>query len=287
MNATDLQIDLQINQKIDLQTDLKHGSPSLSHSHQLSLSLSLSSSAFHMKSENCQAVSDAHGSVTPLSRYLLCTTRILSFVYILGVSVITNFITQGSQRADWFIYFTYWNCLLLSIYFFLASSFSILGLLVKDTDRIAENYYVGLLGKSVHSLFEVCGSSGMLVTVIAFNQVNAVSDQHMDIWNISTHLVTLGVILLEMSLNNFYVRFLQYPINLAWGIAYLIFVWSYVYYRKEEFQDWPYTFLETENSSCLFLYLGLFILNIAFFVTWYCISEFKFWIRKKFESTLL
>ena len=238
-----------------------------------------------MKSENCQAVSDAHGSVTPLSRYLLCTTRILSFVYILGVSVITNFITQGSQRADWFIYFTYWNCLLLSIYFFLASSFSILGLIVKDTDKIAENFYVGLLGKTVHSLFEVCGSSGMLVTVIAFNQVNAVSDGHMDIWNISTHLVTLGTLFLEMSLNNFYVRFLQYPINLAWGIAYLIFVWSYVYYRKEEFQDWPYTFLETENTTCFFLYLGLFILNIAFFVTWYCISEFKFWIRKKLEST--
>lgn len=204
--------------------------------------------------------------------------------------MVTNIVTGGSNRADWFTYFTYWNCILLSVYFLLSSSLSIYGIMLRNDIIHIQSPLMIIYSKIAHTLFEVCGGSEQLVMVIAFSQITiGANGQHkskLDVWNLSIHLVTVITLFIEMVFNDLYVRLDHYPINLAWGIFYLIFIWLYVYFSPSSRPKWPYFFLETEFVSCFYWYSGILALNFLFYLLWFCASELKFWIRTKFEILL-
>ena len=230
---------------------------------------------------------DTYESYLPNAKYLLFITRVLSLGFILGVSVIANYILVG--RNQWF-YFTLWNAELTSVYFLLAVTCSIIGFLygskplsnlcvVKMTSassaRILWSAEVCRFAHIVRILFEVCGGNALLVMAVAFILLNP----EFKFWNVAVHFVVALSLVVEMFMNNMYVRFDHFPLNLAWPALFLIFIWPIVY---TGIRDWPYYFLETDTSYCFLYYTGLLIVNLIFYYIWYGFSELKFFLRSNF-----
>jgi hypothetical protein len=256
-------------------------------------------------------------------RWIITLTRISSFGYIAGCSVLANFITN--DPGGWF-YFTNWNVVLLSIYFLFASVSSIVGLTMHyraavrpEHDRAGEDptdegshaaiaielrgishvddahddiqqgnplppsleterftKYTALFGYLFHILFEVCGGTACLVTVVAFALLNP----EFSFWNASLHFVTIAAMVAEMSLNSLFVRLDHFHYNLGWGGVYLIFIWPAV--STGLVKQWPYYFLYTDTYYSFFWYTGLVLINFIFYLLWYILSEFKYFVWRKF-----
>mmetsp|Transcript_7870 Transcript_7870/g.7931 ORF Transcript_7870/g.7931 Transcript_7870/m.7931 type:complete len:328 (-) Transcript_7870:22-1005(-) len=246
---------------------------------------------------------DTYESFLPGLKYVLFVTRFLSFCYVGGVSVIANYAARGDTQI-WF-YFTTWNTELISIFFFLATTCSIIGFVYessrvphiddsfdgdvyslstlrdainRNNQRIIWPSSVIAFGRVVYILFQVCGGTACLVTVINFTALNP----EFSFWNVSQHFITLMVMVLELFLNNMYVRADHYPFNISWAFLYLIFIWPLVVQRRISF--WPYFFLKTDTYSCFFYYTGLVVANFLFYYVFYSISWLKYPFRNMVES---
>mmetsp|Transcript_17614 Transcript_17614/g.16957 ORF Transcript_17614/g.16957 Transcript_17614/m.16957 type:complete len:338 (-) Transcript_17614:124-1137(-) len=245
---------------------------------------------------------DTYDSFLPGLKYLLFVTRFLSFAYIAGVGVIANYASRGDTHI-WF-YFTVWNTKLISIYFLFAMTTSIIGFVYEsrennDNDDNSDTVFADIngrgainsktygivwpariitFGRIVHVLFQVCGGTACMVTVINFTALNPA----FSFWNVSQHFITLMVMILELFLNNMYVRADHYPFNLFWAFLYIIFIWPLV--AQERISFWPYFFLDTSTPYCFAFYTGLIIADIIFYYVFYALSWPKYYFRQCIES---
>ena len=236
---------------------------------------------------------DTYESFKPSMKYVLVLTRFTSFAFILSVSVISNYVLTGNFK--WF-YFTLWNVELLSLYYFLALICSTIGLIRssqrsvssaignpnndrKSTGNLGWSVHILRLGKITHVLFEVCGGTAVLVTVINF----AILNRDFSFWNTSSHLAPLLSLLLELSLNNMYLRVDHFIYNISWALLYLIFVWPLV--ALENIFFWPYPFLAVETSYCYLFYTILVVVDILFYFIFYSLSFLKHMLRQDHPCT--
>ena len=228
-------------------------------------------------------------SYSPPLNYLLFITRLLSLGYILGISVIAEgFFTKSGGL----LYFTNWNTRLISLYFFLASLCSIFGIIAtlrlevparsnntdlndecvgisrSKLDVFPEQHESAFSAQILSGLFEVCGGTSLLITVVAFGLL----DPEFEFWNVSSHFVTLVTLLVELCLNSMFVRLDHYIFNITWALLYLIFVWIAV---SLDLESWPYYFLDTSSPSRIYAYSGLLLADFIFYFIWYGISEVK------------
>ena len=226
--------------------------------------------------------------------YVLLITRFLSFGYILGVGVIAGYIK--SNGYVWF-YFTFWNLELLSVFYLLAISCSILGIWTRDSDmiRLPRKYDVEeavvssvksiswsadvvRLGFATQVFFEVCGGTAIFITVIDFVFLN----RSFTFWNVTQHLVPSVSLLLEMSLNKIPVRLDHFTYNISWTMLYLIFIWPLVVLGN--LKSWPYYFLAADTPSCYAWYTGLMVAIVVFYLIFYGLSSAVFQLRKRFTK---
>ena len=234
---------------------------------------------------------DTYESYYPPARYLLFITRVLSLAYICGVSVAANYVING--RNQWY-FFTLWNLELISLYYFLAVGCSIMGFVygnkslsnlcvIKVTNesstRILWSIAINRFAYMMHILYEICGGNAFMVVSISFILLN----RNFTFWNVSAHFVPAISMLMELFLNNIFVRFDHFPFNLMWPMIFLLFIWPIVY--TGVISGWPYFFLRTDTHYCFLFYNGLLIANLIFYFLWYGCSELKFKVRMNFQKS--
>lgn len=235
---------------------------------------------------------DLFESHSPAMEYVLLTTRILSFAYILGAGVIASYIKDNGYI--WF-YFTFWNLELLSVFYLLATVCSIIGIWSRQrkTTRLPRKYDVEeaiissdevttwsadvvRLGLATQVFFEVCGGTAIFITVINFIFLNP----SFSFWNVTHHFITTLSLLLEMSLNNISVRLDHFTFNLSWSMLYLIFIWPLVVLGNID--SWPYFFLAVDTTSCYGWYTGFVIADVIFYLIFYGLSSLAFCLKDHF-----
>jgi hypothetical protein len=195
-------------------------------------------------------------------------------IYFAGIGVIDNFarIEPGRNYPNIdisLIFFTNWNIIMVSVYFTLSFTSSLIGHeyggdISDDHKLILQNWSnkTSILGKIIHVLFEVLGSTALLVTVVAFNFLNP----EFEFWNITQHLMQTIAFLIEMFLNNMHVKLISLYLCLLWAVIYVCFIWIMV--GTGIVKDWPYFFLNTDTSNCFLWYNGLFIGDTTFYIIW-------------------
>jgi hypothetical protein len=219
---------------------------------------------------------NTYESHSPLLTSVLFCTRLLSLGYVLGISVVAE---ELITKTDGMFFFTNWNTKLISLYFLLTCICSIRGYIQQQAGIIQPSRGVSgnddrmsslnlLYARTVQCLFEVCGGTAILVTVVAFGLL----DPSFTFWNVSCHFVTLVTLLVEMMLNNVFVRINHIVLNVTWACVYMAFVWIVVY---TEHREWPYFFLQTSSSVCYFHYSGLVIADLFFYFIWWSLSQLK------------
>ena len=246
---------------------------------------------------------DTYESYSTGFKYLLFTTRLLSFGYIFGIATVLNYIQSGGYI--WF-YFTIWNVELLSIYYFFALICSLIGVfrkqkLMTPVGRYYVEDYSGNLkesadpktstplewskhtarfGKATHALFSVCLGTAALVTFVNFIFLNP----KLTFWNVTSHLVPLLTLLLELTLNNMYMQVNHFAWNISWAWLYMIFVWPLV--ALGNIKTWPYYFLALDSPYCFLAYTILVVVDIIFYFIMYGFSHLKYICRRiKGDST--
>jgi hypothetical protein len=231
---------------------------------------------------------DSYESISPCFQYLLLVTRFLSLGYILGAGVIASYV----RNANIWFFFTFWNLELISIYFILALSCSILGLR-KDkiakfrsagredlengqgrNDEVAWPSAVVGLGKATQIFLEVCGGTALLVTVVNFLLLNP----RFSFWNVTQHFVTSVTLIVDLLLSNIEVRLDHYTYNISWSALYMIFIWPLVILGNIE--KFPYFFLNLDTKKCYGWYTIFIVINVGFYALFYGISKFKMFVRK-------
>jgi hypothetical protein len=139
--------------------------------------------------------------------------------------------------------------------------------------------YISCTQPPLKKLFFIVIGTAVFVTVINYSVI----DSSYTFWNISQHFITLVTLILELFLNNLYIRVDHYPINMSWALLYLIFVWPLV--AMNIIPSYPYPFLATDTSSCFFYYFGLFLADALFYYTFYSLSYLKFLFRTSFRAS--
>ena len=237
---------------------------------------------------------DTFESYSPAMGYVLLTTRFISFGYILGVGVIASYIKNNGYV--WF-YFTFWNLELLSVFYLLAITCSVLGIWTRDSDaiRLPRKYDVEeaiissvksiswsadvvRLGLATQVFFEVCGGTAIFITVVNFIFLN----RSFTFWNVTQHFITSMSLLLEMSLNKIPVRLDHFVYNISWSMLYLIFIWPLVVLGN--LKSWPYYFLAVDTSSCYAWYTGFIVAIVIFYLIFYGLSSAVFLLRERFTK---
>ena len=215
-------------------------------------------------------------SYTPLLTNIMFCTRFLSLGYVLGISVVAE---ELLTKSDGIFFFTNWNTKLISLYFLLSTICSLIGLVEQQQPscdrRGIRRSLKSLFLCTVHCLFEICGGTAILVTVVAFGLL----DPSFTFWNVSCHFVTLVTLLVEMTLNTMFVRLNHIALNVTWAFIYISFVWIVVYTGRHH---WPYYFLETSSSICYIQYSGLVIADLFFYFVWWSLSQVKCFVLKGF-----
>jgi len=220
-------------------------------------------------------------SVAPSANLLLLFTRLVGFGYVVSVSVIYNYVKY--PYTTWY-YFTIWNAQLISVYFLLALTCSVIGVVHGGTggsDRAVHangptwSQRVNVLGRVIHVLFEVCGGTACFITVVSFVALNP----EFSFSNGSDHFATLVFMLVELAFNDMYVRFDHFQLNVTWDLMYLTFIWPVV--ALGVIARWPYFFLDVQSLGSLSLatHTALLVLSFVFYSVFYGVSELKFAVR--------
>jgi hypothetical protein len=221
--------------------------------------------------------------------YLLFLWRVACFGFFFGNDMIWGLIHNSGNSA---IYFTNWNVYLISLYYFLASIASVIGMCndngyrehvqqqQQNDNRSRENQSfwtasTAKFGVAVHILFEIAGSTAFFITVIAFSALNP----HFVYWNVSQHFVTSMSFLVELFLNSMIVRWEHVLFTVTWGLIYLIFIWPMV--ATGAATEWPYFFLDTDSATVFGWYVMLFVALVLFYYIFYGVDALKWAIVGK------
>ena len=267
---------------------LKTEKESLEGEHEMLLSDSETSNyvSFGEKSWFCSySFMDTYNSIFgENSKYLLLTSRLLTFSYFASVSIGFNFYL----RPHGWNYFTVWNLILITFYFLLSSMCSIIGIFwngwvtsiieasirkPKAAELFAETTHrnikiIQALSILTHVIFEVAGSTALMVTFVNFTLLNP----KFEFWNVNAHFINSCVFLLEMLQTKLPVYILHYPYALTWMGIFCVFTWIIVAYNV---RYWPYDFMVAGTPLCIVWYSGLFILNFGFYCLWNGLSRLK------------
>jgi hypothetical protein len=219
--------------------------------------------------------------------YLLLLWRVACFGFFFGNDMIWGLIHNSGNSA---VYFTNWNVYLISLYYFLASVASVIGVWNDNSfwehllqqqqshnhDNIQNRENLSFwaisttkFGMAVHILFEIAGSTAFFITVIAFSALNP----HFVYWNVSQHFVTTMSFLVELFLNNMLIRWEHVLFTVTWGLIYLIFIWPMV--ATGAATEWPYFFLDTDSVTVFGWYIMLFVALIFFYYVFYGVGALK------------
>jgi hypothetical protein len=120
----------------------------------------------------------------------------------------------------------------------------------------------------VHIIFEVAGSTALMITVVDFTLLSA----EFKFWNLVAHFFTSISFLIELSLNAMGVRLHDLSYCSVWSISYLAIIWPIVAFGV---RDWPYGFLKVDSWSCILWYNALFVGNLLFFLLFYKLGAIK------------
>lgn len=225
---------------------------------------------------------DTYESLTPTMKFILIGMRLQFLGYVLIESVIGNYVFVGGYQ--WF-YFSLWNAELLSIYYFLALLCSMIGLFSKPqppTARSSDDTSGSItqwsnntlrLGRITQIFFEVCSGSSAFVAVINFSFVNP----EFTFWNVTAQFIPIMSLLVELLLNNMYIRADHYVYNITWLWLYLIFMWPLVALGNIPF--WPYKFLAVDTPRCYLIYTALLLANVFFYFVLFGLSSIKYELR--------
>jgi hypothetical protein len=209
----------------------------------------------------------------------LCIYRAVCFCYFFGVGVLWNLIRHGGWQ-----YFTNWNLMLISVFYFSAFLCSVIGLRYGHDDFSVNNNrdlhvnevewsrHVRRLGYLVHVLFEVCGGTALLVTTVDFTLLNP----QFEFWNASEHFATMLSFLIELCLNCLPIRMDHFGYNALWASIYLVFIWSVV--GSGARHHWPYSFLDVSSAACFVWYTGLLIADLFFYGIWAVLHRLKVYL---------
>jgi hypothetical protein len=224
------------------------------------------------------------------SQIILFLFRLGTFVFFFTMPFIYAYVKFGGNRS---MYFTIWNIELISLYFFLATISSVIGMFY---DSEFENYEkqqheneetpnhgfwsesLTKFGYAIQILFQIAGSTAFFVTVINF----ATLDPAFKFWNVSAHFVTTMCFLAELILNVMIVRWEHVVFTILWALSYLIFIWPMV--AEGAATRWPYFFLHTDSASVYPWYIVLFLALIIFFYIFWFVGFCKIRIIQYLED---
>lgn len=221
--------------------------------------------------------------------YLLAIWRLMNFCFFFGIGFLWNY-----ARGAGGFYYTNWNINLISLYYFLVTVASAIGIVHHNNflqvyylnksrnSRNADNASGGHMqsevywsehmqnfGYAIQILYEITGSAAFFITVVAYSSLS----HSMKMWNVTKHLVTSLSLICELLLTSMTVRWEHVLFNVTWALMYLIFIWPYI--ACGERNSWPYFFLETDNASIFPWYVGLFVLVILFYYIFWLFSYVK------------
>jgi hypothetical protein len=220
-------------------------------------------------------IQETYKSFGRCTQYLLCLWRIISFLFF---SVVAIAIDEEVHHTWGWYFFTTWNLWLLAIFFFLASTSSLLGMFASaDTISSYNNSKLSLL---VYILFEVAFPAALLVTAVDITILNPPpSTWHF--WNMTIHIYNSVSMIVEFGLNRIEITRWHCILFLFWIVIYTIFIWLMVF--TGVVQEWPYDFLQTETWDSFLWYSGLLIGSQCMY---YGISRLSMWKMKMHKSYL-
>lgn len=117
-------------------------------------------------------------------------------------------------------------------------------------------------------LYTAAGASALFITIINFVLLNP----HPYFWNISQHLVTSFVMLVEMSQVMLIVQWQLYVYPLSWAYLYTLFTWIVVGCGEKV---WPYNFMKARTLWSLVWYNGILIVSVFTFALWLWLDRSK------------
>lgn len=210
-------------------------------------------------------------------KLILLITRVVSFCFFVGIAFLWSLIEDGGSEAK---YFTHWNIYIIVVYYSMASTVSIVGVLYSWGTEMADDsqfWSPGMIqvGYVLQVLFEVVGATAIFVTLVVFT----VLDPSPEFWNMTVHLFTTLSFFVEMSLNMMPVRWEHLLFNLAWAMLYLLYIWPAV--AEGAVANWPYFFLEVDSGDSFAMYAVLIVCNIIMYYIWYGLYCLKCTIMNK------
>lgn len=151
--------------------------------------------------------------------------RVIAFLWFFVVAWIINWALSKNVGAIPYNYFTHWNVIGLSVYFFTASLCSINYLYLNHVNE--EHWYFKYrlwLAQLLQRTFDALGASALFITLVAFTLLNP----EFEFWNVTVHFTTTIAVLIELTLNNVYSHSRNIIGLVMWMFVYVIFTWIIV-----------------------------------------------------------
>ena len=213
---------------------------------------------------------------------LLCVFRGLCFCFFVAVPCIYQYVLEKGR--NW-VFFTFWNIDIISMYYLFAFSASVVGLrfrpdVVHDTAHQWTRAEV-FLGALVQFFFAVAAPTALFITMFSYIFLGATLDFN----DVSYHLVNTLTLLVDMFLNSIVIRWEHIALMVSWGMLYLLITWSMV--GSGASSTWPYDELSTDNPSSVVWYTLLYVFLIGSYLVWYTLSRIKMWLRGEQLASML
>jgi len=219
-----------------------------------------------------------YSSPLPIMQIVMLFTRFLSLSFFVSVGIGYNTVASDDGPDYQLKYFTNWNVLLVSLYYLMAFTASVMGCCCVNKSQEETDGW-GLcpraMSVSLQLLYEVAGSTAFLVTVVDF----AILDPGFYLLNVTCHFATTLSFLIEALLTEMTVRWDHYPVALWWYISYITVIWPVVLTGKVA--HWPYDFLSLDSWESLLWYSGLVFGTFLFYGLWWLLNRFKEWLHRQ------
>ena len=202
----------------------------------------------------------------------LCIYRGLCFAFFLAIPCIYQYIID--RGYNW-IYFTFWNVDIITLYYLFAFVASVVGLSRNSSSETMTSWSSSekFLGTLVQFFFTVAAPTALFVTVFAYSFLGA----NLGFGNVSYHLMNTLSLTFEMMLNSIVFRWEHVTIVMSWAMLYLLYTWGMVGTNQEP--TYPYSALRTNSSGSMVWYTLLYVFILVSFVIWYILSRLKIWLR--------
>ena len=211
---------------------------------------------------------------------LLSVYRGLCFAFFLAIPCIYQYVSDHGY--NW-IYFTFWNIDIITLFYLFAFVASIVGLVKNNSSQTIPNWSPAeqFLATTVQFFFTVAAPTALFVTVFAYSFLGA----NLTFGNVSYHLMNTLALVVEMMLNSMIIRWEHVTIVMSWALLYLLYTWGMVGTDQEP--NYPYSALRTGYSSARVWYTVLYVFVLITFFIWYALSRLKIWLRKGALAPLL